>query len=94
MVGALRVSNYLERIGDLAKNIAKRVEVIDAVRVFTAMAPEFGSELNSDGSLHSGRQRSRPGNQFIHGRRTAFDRHAASFRAKRLQKSSMPKSTA
>jgi phosphate transport system protein len=29
VVGALRVSNDLERIGDLAKNIAKRVEVID-----------------------------------------------------------------
>ncbi len=28
IVGALRVSNDLERIGDLAKNIAKRVEVI------------------------------------------------------------------
>ena len=30
VVGALRVSNYLERIGDLAKNIAKRVIVLDA----------------------------------------------------------------
>jgi len=29
LVGALRVSNDLERIGDLAKNIAKRVEVMD-----------------------------------------------------------------
>ncbi len=29
VVGALRVSNDLERIGDLAKNIAKRVVVID-----------------------------------------------------------------
>ncbi len=29
IVGALRVSNDLERIGDLAKNIAKRVEVVD-----------------------------------------------------------------
>ena len=29
VVGALRVSNDLERIGDLAKNIAKRVEVLD-----------------------------------------------------------------
>jgi phosphate transport system protein len=28
IVGALRVSNDLERIGDLAKNIAKRVEVV------------------------------------------------------------------
>ena len=30
LVGALRVSNDLERIGDLAKNIAKRVEVMDS----------------------------------------------------------------
>ena len=30
VVGALRVSNDLERIGDLAKNIAKRVEVLDS----------------------------------------------------------------
>jgi phosphate transport system protein len=30
VVGALRVSNDLERIGDLAKNIAKRVMVLDA----------------------------------------------------------------
>jgi len=30
VVGALRVSNDLERIGDLAKNIAKRVEVMDS----------------------------------------------------------------
>jgi phosphate transport system protein len=30
IVGALRVSNDLERIGDLAKNIAKRVEVLDS----------------------------------------------------------------
>ena len=30
VVGALRVSNDLERIGDLAKNIAKRVIVLDA----------------------------------------------------------------
>jgi len=30
VVGALRVSNDLERIGDLAKNIAKRVEVVDS----------------------------------------------------------------
>jgi phosphate transport system protein len=30
IVGALRVSNDLERIGDLAKNIAKRVEVVDS----------------------------------------------------------------
>ena len=29
VVGALRVSNDLERIGDLAKNIAKRVVVLD-----------------------------------------------------------------
>jgi phosphate transport system protein len=29
IVGALRVSNDLERIGDLAKNIAKRVEVVE-----------------------------------------------------------------
>src|SRR6266852_221639 len=29
VVSALRVSNDLERIGDLAKNIAKRVEVLD-----------------------------------------------------------------
>src|ERR1700736_1177123 len=29
IVGALRVSNALERIGDLAKNIAKRVIVLD-----------------------------------------------------------------
>ena len=29
IVGALRVSNDLERIGDLAKNIAKRVMVLD-----------------------------------------------------------------
>src|SRR5437762_7679627 len=29
IVGALRVSNDLERIGDLAKNIAKRVVVLD-----------------------------------------------------------------
>src|SRR5438094_9527277 len=29
IVGALRVSNDLERIGDLAKNIGKRVEVIE-----------------------------------------------------------------
>jgi phosphate transport system protein len=29
LVGALRVSNDLERIGDLAKNIAKRVVVLD-----------------------------------------------------------------
>ena len=29
VVGALRVSNDLERIGDLAKNIAKRVTVLD-----------------------------------------------------------------
>jgi len=32
IVGALRVSNDLERIGDLAKNIAKRVEVIENER--------------------------------------------------------------
>jgi phosphate transport system protein len=31
IVGALRVSNDLERIGDLAKNIAKRVEVVAGV---------------------------------------------------------------
>lgn len=30
IVSALRVSNDLERIGDLAKNIAKRVEVVDS----------------------------------------------------------------
>ena len=30
VVGALRVSNDLERIGDLAKNIAKRVIVLDS----------------------------------------------------------------
>jgi phosphate transport system protein len=30
IVGALRVSNDLERIGDLAKNIAKRVEVVES----------------------------------------------------------------
>jgi phosphate transport system protein len=30
VVSALRVSNDLERIGDLAKNIAKRVEVLDS----------------------------------------------------------------
>ncbi|EJW10960.1 Phosphate transport system regulatory protein PhoU [Rhodovulum sp. PH10] len=30
VVGALRISNDLERIGDLAKNISKRVVVIDA----------------------------------------------------------------
>jgi phosphate transport system protein len=30
VVGALRVSNDLERIGDLAKNIAKRVMVLDS----------------------------------------------------------------
>ena len=30
VVGALRVSNDLERIGDLAKNIAKRVEVVES----------------------------------------------------------------
>jgi phosphate transport system protein len=30
IVGALRVANDLERIGDLAKNIAKRVEVADS----------------------------------------------------------------
>jgi phosphate transport system protein len=30
VVGALRVSNDLEQIGDLAKNIAKRVEVLDS----------------------------------------------------------------
>ena len=30
IVGALRVSNDLERIGDLAKNIAKRVVVLDS----------------------------------------------------------------
>jgi len=30
VVGALRVSNDLERIGDLAKNIAKRVAALDA----------------------------------------------------------------
>ena len=30
VVGALRISNDLERIGDLAKNIAKRVLVLDS----------------------------------------------------------------
>jgi phosphate transport system protein len=30
VVGALRVSNDLERIGDLAKNMAKRVEVVES----------------------------------------------------------------
>ena len=30
VVGALRVSNDLERIGDLAKNVAKRVMVLDS----------------------------------------------------------------
>ena len=29
IVGALRVANDLERIGDLAKNIAKRVVALD-----------------------------------------------------------------
>jgi phosphate transport system protein len=34
IVGSLRVSNDLERIGDLAKNIAKRVLVLDGDMVF------------------------------------------------------------
>jgi phosphate transport system protein len=37
IVGALRVSNDLERIGDLAKNIAKRVEVVGELSLHTVM---------------------------------------------------------
>jgi phosphate transport system protein len=37
IVGALRVSNDLERIGDLAKNIAKRVEVVGELNLQTVM---------------------------------------------------------
>src|SRR5215468_5111281 len=35
IVGALRVSNDLERIGDIAKNIAKRVVALDADIAFS-----------------------------------------------------------
>jgi phosphate transport system protein len=37
IVGALRVSNDLERIGDLAKNIAKRVGVVGELNLQTVM---------------------------------------------------------
>jgi phosphate transport system protein len=37
IVGALRVSNDLERIGDLAKNIAKRVEAVGELNLQTVM---------------------------------------------------------
>jgi phosphate transport system protein len=37
IVGSLRVSNDLERIGDLAKNIAKRVDVVGELNLQTVM---------------------------------------------------------